>query len=976
MFCDHIGEMPLPADPVQAETGLERWLDALAKAGPGLQQHADSLLASGKARDLLLGVFGCSPFLASVAAQEAAFCLSLIADGPDAAWPDALELLSTNPASDEAAAKSCLRHARRRAALAIAIGDVTGAWNLQQVTHALSDTADACIEYALAFTLKEKEKRGRVTLADPDHPTRDCGIFALGMGKLGARELNYSSDIDLIVLYEPEKVPTKRPDRLGQDMARLTQQWVALLQDRTADGFAFRTDLRLRPDPASTPPAIAVPAAEVYYESTGQNWERAAMIKARVVAGDHTAGEAFLEFLTPFVWRRSLDFWAIRDIHSIKRQINAHRGGSAIAVAGHDIKVGRGGIREIEFYAQTQQLIWGGREPVLRVKPTCDALDALVTVDQVTPEAAEELKACYAYLRRLEHRLQMVADQQTQKLPEEDGLDAIARFMGEAETATFTAKVRKTLETVEGHYARLFEDEPDLAVEGLGNLVFTGSDPDPGTLETLAGLGFRNVARVDQAVRGWHHGRMAATRSNRARQLLTELMPTLLQTIGNTADPDEAFSNFDHFLQGLPAGVQLFSLFQTHPDLLSLVSEICGSAPLLGQHMQRRPAVLDAVLTPEFFAPLPDAEAQAEALAAVMDQARDMQDTLDLARRYASDLTFQAGVHLLRRDTDPLTAAGVLSSLADHTVAAMLSAVHEAFAERHGHLPGDGMLVLAYGKWGSRQLNPSSDLDAVVIYDAPSVLTQSNGAKPLAASTYAARLTQRLVTALTAETESGRLFEVDLRLRPDGDKGPLSPSMEGLETYLRNDAWAWEYLALVRARAACGPDTLCERFESVRTEVLSRPRDATKLAGKVDSMRKRMAATFKGQSAWDTKHRRGGLVDTGFLAQFLVLAHAADAPALLSPRHTAGIAACAADAGVIDAGAAEALAEAETFWLGLQTLMRLTGADSAPDRLKRPSVQSVIAQGLGLPDLNRVEADANTHAEAVTALYRALIGES
>lgn len=973
MFCDHIGEMPLPADPAQGAIGIERWLEALAKSDAQAAARGTKAAAHATAQALLAGVFGCSSYLSAVAAQEPAYLLALLTQGPDAAWPDALRPLAEPPAS-ESDAKTRLRQARRRAALAIAIADVTGTWTLEQVTHALSDTADTCIETALAFLLADLARRGRFTLADPASPTHECGVFALGMGKLGARELNYSSDIDLIVLYEPDKVPTTRPDRLGQDMARLTQQWVALLQDRTADGFAFRTDLRLRPDPASTPPAVTVPAAEIYYESTGQNWERAAMIKARVVAGDRPLGADFLDFLTPFVWRRSLDFWAIRDIHSIKRQINAHRGGSAIAIAGHNVKVGRGGIREIEFYAQTQQLIWGGREPSLRVKPTCAALDALVEAGQVEPQAATELKACYTYLRRLEHRLQMVADQQTQKLPDAAGLDAIARFMGEADTQAFTARVRQTLETVERHYARLFEDEPNLAVEGLGNLVFTGSDPDPGTLETISGLGFRNVKRVDQTVRGWHHGRMAATRSNRARQLLTELMPTLLQTIGTTADPDEAFHNFDHFLHGLPAGVQLFSLFQTHPDLLSLVAEICGSAPLLGQHMQRRPAVLDAVLTPEFFEPLPDAAAQDEALTALLAQARDMQDTLDLARRYASDLTFQAGVHLLRREADPAAAASVLSSLADHTVAAMLSAVHEAFAERHGHLSGDGLLVLAYGKWGSRQLNPSSDLDAVVIYDAPSVLEPSDGAKPLAAATYAARLTQRLLTALTAETESGRLFEVDLRLRPDGDKGPLAPSLEGFETYQRTEAWTWEHLALVRARAACGPDSLRERFEALRRDVLSRPRDPARLAGEVDSMRRRMAATFKGESAWNVKHRRGGMVDTGFLAQFLVLAHAGAAPALLTPRDTAGIAAAAAKAGVLAPEAAEALAAAETFWLGLQTLLRLTGADSAPERLDRPAVQSVIAQGLGLPDMARVEADAATHADAVMALYRELVG--
>ncbi len=972
MFCDHIVEMPLPANSAQAENGLARWREALAKANADAAPDAETLLANPRAKALLDGIFGCSSFLTWVAAQEPEFCLSLMTEGPDAVWPQALTPID-EPSPTESTAKTALRRARRRAALVIAVADVSGTWTLAQVTEALSLTADACIEYALAFVLTEMERRGRLTLPNSDEPTRDCGIFALGMGKLGARELNYSSDVDLIVLYEPNTVNHSRPERLAQDMARMTQQWVDLLQDRTSDGFAFRTDLRLRPDPASTLPAIAVPAAEIYYENTGQNWERAAMIKARVVAGDRTAGQAFLTFLTPFVWRRSLDFWAIRDIHSIKRQINAHRGGRAIHVAEHNIKVGRGGIREIEFFAQTQQLIWGGRELSLRVKPTCDALDALVAVGLVEAKAAEDLKESYTYLRRLEHRLQMVADHQTQKLPDARGLPAIARFMGEADTEAFIAKVRATLETVENHYADLFEDEPDLAVKGLGNLVFTGGDSDPGTLETLSDLGFTAPERVDAAVRAWHHGRLAATRSTRARQLLTELMPALLTALSNTADPDEAFLNFDRFLHGSPPGVQLFSLFQTHPDMLTLVAEICGSAPLLGQHMHRRPAVLDAVLTPEFFDPLPQSDAQSEALTEMLGQARDFQDTLDFARRYASDLTFQIGVHLLRRQTEPATAAKVFSALADHTVTAMLDAVHTEFAERYGWLAGEGMAVLAYGKWGSSQLNPSSDLDMVVLYDTPSVLEQSDGAKPLAASTYAARLTQRLTTALTSETESGRLFEVDLRLRPDGDKGSLAASIEGFEAYHRLDSWTWEHLALVRARMVVGSDTMRERFDAIRAEVLGRERDIPTLAAAVDDMRQKMAQAFRGQSPWDVKHRRGGLVDAGFIAQFLVLANAHRVPDLVPLRDTASIAAKAAAAGLIEADQASTLADAEIFWLGLQTLMRLTGSESAPARLKRPSVEAVVAQGLGFPDIERVEAQAADHAAAVMKIYDALI---
>ncbi len=975
MFLETITEMPLAAMPAQAEAAIEHWRSSLENAvdaPPGTVERLSAILAGGKSGAFVRGTFGSSSFLASVAAQQPLFSLALFEAGPDAVWPGIMAQLAVPAASDKDA-KRLLRTARKQAALAIAVGDLSGAWQVAQVTEALSSIADASIQYALAFALSELHGHGRLDLPDPGTPAIGAGYIILGMGKLGARELNYSSDIDLIALYDPDLVPTTRPDRLAQDMVRMTQRWVDLLHDRTADGFAFRTDLRLRPDPASTPPAISIPAAEFYYESTGQNWERAAMIKARVVAGDPAPGKAFLDFLRPFIWRRSLDFWTIKDTHSIKRQINAHRGGAAIAVAGHDVKVGRGGIREIEFFAQTQQLIWGGRDPTLHVRPTCEALDALVAADLVDSAAAEELKDCYRYLRRLEHRLQMVADQQTQRLPATEGLDAIARFMGDPDTANFTATVRRILETVERHYAALFEDEADLAVEGLGNLVFTGGDPDPGTLETLATLGFQTPERVDAAVRGWHHGHMAATRSPRSRALLTELMPSLLTALAETADPDEAFSNFDQFLHGLPAGVQLFSLFATNPDLLDLVAEICGSAPWLGLHMRRRPAVLDAVLAPDFFAPLPDHATMAEDLATALSQARDMQDTLDLARRYASDLNFQVGVHLLRGCARAADTSPVLSALADQMVSSMLPAAQSAFAERHGFLPGEGLAVIGYGKWGSRQLTPNSDLDMVVLYDSAAVTSVSDGQKPLPAATCAARMTQRLTTALTSETESGRLYEVDLRLRPNGDKGPLATQLDGYETYLLNDAWTWEHLALVRARFICGSSLIAERFERIRAEILSRPRDRATLAQEVESMRQRMAKAFPGSSNWDVKHRRGGLVDTGFLSQFLVLAHAAQARALVSPRQTDSIAAAAATAGCITSAEAEDLAAAEAFWLGLQTLLRLTGADTTPERLTRPAVQNVIASGLDLPNLAQVEAAAADHADQTMAHYRKLI---
>jgi [glutamine synthetase] adenylyltransferase / [glutamine synthetase]-adenylyl-L-tyrosine phosphorylase len=972
-FLDAITETPLPLDPSQGAAAVERWQAALkASLDGGAESRLAAVLEHEGGRRLAHGLFGASPFLTAVAVQQPLFCLRAFEEGPDALWTETGEPIAES-AMDETAAKRALRLARKRASFVIALADVTGIWPLRKVTEALSETADQCIRYALDFAIRRSAERGILDLDGKADPAADCGYFLLGMGKLGSRELNYSSDVDLIALYDPDQVQTKRPDRLSQDMNRLTQAWVDLLQDRTVDGLAFRTDLRLRPDPASTPPAVSVPAAEVYYESAGQNWERAAMIKARVVAGDSEAGGEFLDFLHPFVWRRSLDFWTIRDIHSIKRQINAHHGGTAITVAGHDIKVGRGGIREIEFFAQTQQLIWGGREPSLRIRSTCDALSALVACGRVDRETAEKLQQCYIHLRRLEHRLQMVADQQTQRLPPANEMDGFARFMGEGDTRAFVARVRETLETVERYYAELFEEEPALTVEGLGNLVFTGSEPDPGTLETLSELGFHVPERVDAAVRGWHHGRIAATRTSRSRALLTELMPTLLRALGNTADPDEAFSNFDHFLHGLPAGVQLFSLFQTHPDLLDLVAEICGSAPLLGQHMRRRPAVLDAVLTRDFLGPLPSTDEQKTGLQTLLSEARDFQDSLDLARRFASDLSFRVGVHLLFHQTAAADTRTVLSVLADNTVAAMQGLVSDAFAERHGRVPGNGLAVVSYGKWGSCQMTPGSDLDMVALYDSQGVTSESDGMKALPASTYFARLTQRLVTALSSETESGRLFQVDLRLRPSGDKGPLASHIDGFESYQLTEAWTWEHLALVRARMVAGTAEMVSRFEAVRAAALGKSRDPASLADEVDSMRQRMARTYKGESPWDAKYRRGGLVDTGFISQFLVLAHASREPALLVPRATDQVAATTAASGIIGDDEAEALAEAEAFWLDLQSLLRLTGADATPGRLARPATQSVIAQGLGLPDLSRVEATASEHADRVMKLYAKLI---
>ncbi|HET6224088.1 MAG TPA: glutamine-synthetase adenylyltransferase, partial [Dongiaceae bacterium] len=509
-----------------------------------------------------------------------------------------------------------MRLARRRVALTVALADITQTWPLERVTAALSDFADLSIGLAARHLLGRAAQAGDILLPSTEDPARDSGLVVIGMGKLGSRELNYSSDIDLIILYDPEKVQYRGSRTVQDFFVRITRDLVRMLQERTDAGYVFRTDLRLRPDPASTPLALSVLAAETYYEGMGQNWERAAMIKARAVAGDQAAGELFLRLLRPFVWRKHLDFAAIQDIHSIKRQIHAVKGFRDIAVGGHNIKLGRGGIREIEFFAQTQQLIWGGRNADLRQAGTCAAIQALVEAGRVQPQTAEELVAAYRFLRHVEHRLQMIDDRQTQTLPAAGPeLDALTRFAGFASTDAFAEELMRHLGNVEDHYAELFEEAPSLG--GPGSLVFTGKENDPETVATLGRMGFADGASTSNIVRGWHHGRYRAMRSTRARELLTEIMPRLLEALARTSSPDTAFARFDEFLRRLPAGVQLFSLLHANPGLLDLIAEIMGSAPRLAEYLSRNAGLLEAVLVRGFFDPPPPPAGLA----------RDLQDT-------------------------------------------------------------------------------------------------------------------------------------------------------------------------------------------------------------------------------------------------------------------------------------------------------------------------------------------------------------
>ncbi len=926
---------------------------------------------------LLDALFGNSPYLTETALQNPVFVTDLWRLGPETILDDLSSELraAQNSARDgmlPEAIATTLRRLKRHVALAVAVADIAEVWPLEKITGALSQFASGCLDALTDSILLQLSRDARIDFGGNPEA---AALTVLGMGKLGAGELNYSSDIDLILLYDRDAPAIAGNDQMPRHFVRCARLLVQLLSETSADGYIFRTDLRLRPDPGSTPLAMSVQAAELYYESVGQNWERAAMIKAHPVAGNRPVGEAFLADMRPYIWRKHLDFAAIHDIHSIKRQIDAHRGGGTVKVFGHNVKLGRGGIREIEFFAQTQQLIFGGRDPSLRLRGTCETIRALSATGHVTPTAADELIEAYGFLRRVEHRLQMVDDRQTHSLPaDEAGVAAIATFLGYPDSASFQQALLDRLRCVEGHYAKLFEEAPSLAGPG-GNLVFTGTDDDPGTLESLSAMGFRDAPAAAGIVRRWHHGRYRATATARARELLTELMPGLLKALGSTAAPDQALLNFDLFLANLPAGVQLFSLFKANPALLELLATIMGSAPGLAAHLARRTLLLDSVLSPDFYRPLPSAREMTAELASVLAHVDHEQDILDLARRWANDRRFQIGVQQLKHIVRPAEAGLAYSDVAAATISALCDRVEQRFADIHGGFRGQRLAVMGLGKLGSREMSATSDLDLIFVYDIPSDLETSDGARPLSPIQYYTRLSQKIVTALTAHTNEGALYEVDMRLRPSGRSGPLANSLEGFETYHAQSAWTWEHMALTRARVIHGPAALVDRLTDIVKTALCRPRDPVALVRDVADMRDRIAQHAPAKSAWDFKHLPGGLFDIDFVAQYLALLHAAARPDLLAP-HPAEMLRRMAEAGLIERTDAERLQATRTLLSDVQSLLRLTlnGDESAFDETSAPEGQRrLIAATEDAVDLASLKARIATEAAAARAIYERII---
>ncbi len=932
--------LPHPADPAAAARFIERF----AAAAPN---HAVPLT-------LLNAIGGNSVYLSDLALREPAALQTIAASGPDVVCDQALATLSRLPATlTRPALATALRAAKRHVALSAAIGDITGAWTLEQVTSALSDLADCALAASTTHLLRALHQRGELRLPHPQAPARGSGFTVLALGKLGARELNFSSDIDLILLYDPAIYPDDA-DRLGSIFVRMSRDLVTLMESRDAGGYVFRTDLRLRPDPASTPPAIALPGALAYYESQGQTWERAALIKARAVAGDLTLGRRFLDAIKPFIWRRHLDFAAIADIRAMKQRMDAHKGTAlgrdgplASRLLGHNVKLGQGGIREVEFCAQALQLAWGGRSLLLRVPPTLAALRAEAAQGHLPAADVILLEAALRFLRGIEHRLQMVADRQTHSLPDSPaGMAAFAIFLGFPDAESFAAEALTHMLAVHRIFAQLFAGLPELPED-----IPTAALPAP----------------VTGPAADWLAGRPRALRSERSRALLREMLPAIEAAIARQPDPQAAMTRLDEFIHRLPAGVQVFSMLQHNPALLERLADVFGAAPWLADHLVTHPAALEGLAHPIPADPDPTAS-----LAARLEDAAFMDEVQAAASGFVRAQEFAIAVGEFFARLTVREAAAARTGVADAVIAALLRATLAEHAARYGTVQGGAMAVVALGKAGSGEMMAGSDLDLMLIYDHPAAAGDSDGARALPPSQYFARAAQSFISALTVQTRHGPLYTVDMRLRPSGSTGPVAVSLGAFQRYHRESAWTWERLALTRARVVAGSPGLRRRAAAAIRAALRRDTGKPVLADTA-AMRARLRRDMPPAGPWDVKLRDGGLMEVEFIVQALQLLHASHKE-VLAPGTQEAIARLR-DAGLLGADDASLLARADLTWRHVQGLLRIALGRRIPATLPPPVLEKLLPLAPNAPDEPALRAALDSLATRVRRCFTRLIGE-
>ena len=805
-----------------------------------------------------------------------------------------------------------MRLYKSRVATLCGLMDILDIWSVMQITKNLSDFASLCCHATLNHCLFVLKNQNILTLNNLDDPATHSGFCILGMGKLGGEELNYSSDIDLIAFYDIDKIQCDDSDKLREKVVKIFKSFITILEHPTADGYVFRTDFRLRPNPSMTPIIMTNTAMLQYYETMGLNWERSAMIKARPVAGNIEVGNDFLHEIRSFIWRKNLDFMALEDIYTIKNKINTHRSNFDLNLYGHNVKLGVGGIREIEFLTQSQQLIWGGRVTSLRGKKTLQTLTQLVKHGHVKQQVATTLSSAYLYHRKLEHRLQMIRDEQTHTLPESDEkMLSISRFMGYDSIEEFHSEAIIHFQNVATIYTNLFKDK------NIGK--------DQSSIKKYIYSGFENEDAIKSIFAHWQGGTYRATRSEKSRQLLGHLETHILDAFRQTANPDEAIATLDKFLERLPAGVQLFSLFKSNPTLLNLLAHIMGNAPRLSERLVQMPNLLDSLITGQYKHDVMDSDALYALLQTHLKDANDYQDILEITRRFKAEFFFEQAIRLLENLATPHDITGGLSHVANTVLKGLIPNSLKNMQYNAGIMHNGKFAILAFGKLGGMEMTHRSDVDLVFVYDHPDQNQKSTGKRALGSAQYYTGLCQRIITGIASMTSNGHLFETDMRLRPHGNSGSMATNLTSFETYYKtNQAWTWEEMALTRARVLYSShEDLTHSIETIIQDTLCQPRQKEALFNDVATMRRKVQDEFYDGVKWYIKHRPGGLFDVEFIAQTLQLQHAHKHPSI-TKTNTLDCYEALLQKGIIDTPTHKTLTEALVLWHNIQGILRLT----------------------------------------------------
>jgi glutamate-ammonia-ligase adenylyltransferase len=830
-----------------------------------------------------------------------------------------------------------LRRQRLGLSLAVALGDLAGEMTLEQVTNLLSDFADRAIDQAVTAAIAERV---------PDADSR--GFTVIAMGKLGSRELNYSSDVDLMLLFDPETLPRRDRDDPGEAAVRIGRRVIEILQKRTAEGYVQRVDLRLRPSPEVTPIALPVDAAISHYESSALPWERAAFIRARAAAGDPALGHRFLDAIQPFVWRRSLDFGVIEEVRQISARIRDHFAQNAQIGPGYDLKRGRGGIREVEFFVQIQQMIHGGRDVTVRAPATLDAIQGLLAAGHLEAQIGAELTDTYRLLRTLEHRVQMIEDAQTHLLPADlEALDNVARLHGLDSGERLLDEIRPHVERTGGIFDSLSPGER----RQLSN------DPDILRGE-LKSLGFGDPKAVARHIGDWRSGKARSLRSPPAQQAFEAMLPGLMQAIAAGADPDHALNRLGDIVERLSSGVNLFRLLEARPALARLFAKVLAHAPTLADQLARRPELFEGLFDASSFALPPPAEEFADVLWQTM-RGHPYDVALDRARRLVNERRFALGVQLIDGRRDPLEVALGYARVAEGALQALARLATDEFEQAHGKFPGGELVILGLGRLGGSALTHASDLDIIYLHTAPPE-GRSDGRKPLGPNDYFNRLASRVTAALSVPTAAGPLYEVDTRLRPEGATGMLIVSLDAFELYQRSNAWTWEHMALCRARPVFGSPEARERASAVIESILGMDRDPAKVVRDAIKMRAEMQRHKPAKSELDVKLGPGGLVDLEFAVHVIQLTRHLG----LDPRLEFAVAALQAEK-LVNTN----IVDAQKLLTRMLVMMRLV----APGDVK-PTAETwqMVAQACGAANWDELLAEHAAARQSIAELWNSI----